>query len=295
MPDMQPFASRMDLYRARLQNYLDLQLPPPDQTPARLHQAMRYALLGEGKRLRPLLLYACGEVTGVSADQLDPAAAAIEAMHAYSLVHDDLPDMDDDDLRRGKPTVHLAFDPATAILTGDALQSWAFEQLTRAQPEICHSWLLLLATAGGSAGMCAGQCLDIENAGENPSLARLQQMHQLKTGALISASVMMAAACQPDLDQTTSDALQLYAEKTGLAFQIQDDLLDVEASSRQMGKRQGSDARQEKPTFASLLGIREARRQAELVCGQACDALHFLGDQAEPLLYLADCMVHRDS
>ena len=292
-PDPTPFSSRLPSYQERLESYLESFLPPADATPGRLHEAIRYATLGGGKRIRPLLLYASGEVCRVHADELDPAAAALEAIHTYSLVHDDLPDMDDDDLRRGKPAVHLAYDPATAILVGDALQSWAFGQLAKAAPAVSRAWLRLLADAAGSLGMCGGQCLDIEGEVRSLALEDLQKMYRRKTGALISASVMMATNCREDLNPEICGALQLYAEKLGLAFQIQDDILDVEASSQQLGKPQGSDARQGKSTFVSLLGLDEARLQADQAYRQACNALDRLGDRAEPLIYLASYLVNR--
>lgn len=288
------FAERLPAYRKRVEAWLDARLPAPEAPAGRLHEAVRYALLGKGKRMRPLLLYAAGEVCGLDAEQLDPAAAALEAIHTYSLVHDDLPDMDDDDLRRGRPTVHLAYDPATAILVGDALQSWAFGQLAEAAPEVGRAWLRLLAEASGALGMCAGQQLDMAGEHRSLSLSELRQLHRLKTGALISAAVMMAAACRTDLDEQTTGALQLYAEKAGLAFQIHDDVLDVALESGQLGKPQGSDSRRGKATFVSLLGLEAAQREAEATHREACDALRPLGARAEPLLYLADYIIRRN-
>lgn len=278
-------------WAARVEATLEQSLPAPTQAPRRLHAAMRHAVLGGGKRMRPLLVYAAGLATAASEPLLDAPAAAVELIHAYSLVHDDLPAMDDDDLRRGQPTVHVAFDEATAILAGDALQTRAFELLAQAGAgdALRIAWLQALASASGVAGMCGGQALDVDATGREQSVDELARMHALKTGALIRASVRMGALAG------TGDGAQLaqldgFAEALGLAFQIRDDILDVEASSAQLGKTAGKDAAQAKSTYPALLGMQGAKQKlASLVqemeaalapFGRAGDALRALGELA---------------
>ncbi len=230
----------------------------PDQpaTPRRLHTAMRYAVLGDGKRIRPQLVYAAGAACGVHEAILDAPAVAVELVHAYSLVHDDLPAMDDDALRRGRATVHIAYDEATAILVGDALQALAFEVLVAADcdAELRIALIATLADASGAAGMCGGQALDLAATGSVQTLLELERMHTLKTGALIRASVRMGALCAHASDSTLQ-RLDAYAQALGLAFQIRDDILDVEGDSAALGKTAGKDAAQSKPTYPALLGI----------------------------------------
>src|SRR5271169_6457848 len=252
-------AARMRGYQTRVQNVLEGALPAAELIPQRLHAAQRYAVLGNGKRLRPLLVYCTGEALRVPANILDAPAAAVELIHSYSLVHDDLPAMDDDDLRRGQPTTHRAFDEATAILAGDALQVLAFSLLARdraagVSADARLKMIQILADASGTAGMAGGQALDLSAVGRQLDLGELEAMHRLKTGALIRASVLLAAACAPELSGAEWDALDGYAQDIGLAFQIQDDILDVEGNVEDLGKTIGADAARSKPTYPSVLG-----------------------------------------
>jgi farnesyl diphosphate synthase len=244
----------------RVEAQLDAVLPDASRSPERLHAAMRHAVLGGGKRLRPLLVFAAGAATGADEATLDAPAAAVELIHAFSLVHDDLPAMDNDVLRRGQPTVHVAFDEATAILAGDALQALAFSLLARASAPAALKvdWLATLAEATGAAGMCGGQALDMAGTGAELALAPLERLHALKTGALIRAAVRMGAVAG-SADAATLAALDDYAQALGLAFQIRDDLLDVEGSSAQLGKTAGKDAAQAKSTYPALLGLDGSR------------------------------------
>jgi farnesyl diphosphate synthase len=244
----------------RTEEQLQHALPDPEQAPQRLHQAMRYAALGGGKRMRPMLVYATGYLFGAEEARLDAAAVAVEFIHAYSLVHDDLPAMDDDDLRRGRPTTHIAFDEATAILAGDALQTLAFEILAGAwmPPALALNCVQTLTGASGAAGMCGGQALDIDATGQQQALDELKRMHALKTGALIRAAVRMGALCGDASDAQLAQ-LDSFADTLGLAFQVRDDILDVEASSEQLGKTAGKDQAQHKSTFPSLLGMDGAK------------------------------------
>jgi farnesyl diphosphate synthase len=278
----------------RAQAGLEAALPPSSQSPQHLHQAMRHAALGGGKRLRPLLVYAAGTATGAQDALLDAPAAAVELVHAFSLVHDDLPAMDDDALRRGQPTVHVAFDEATAILAGDALQALAFSLLAHADaPAVLRAgWLATLADATGSRGMCGGQALDMAATGGQLSLAELEQLHSLKTGALIRAAVRMGALAG-EADADTLAHLDRYASALGLAFQIRDDLLDVEGSSAQLGKTAGKDAAQAKATYPALLGLPAARARLHEQAERARAALAPLGSRAEPLRELASWTVAR--
>lgn len=264
-----------------------------------LFAAMRYAVLGGGKRLRPMLVYATGEALGCDLPMLDPIAAAVEIIHAYSLIHDDLPAMDDDDLRRGKPTVHIEFDEATAILAGDALQALAFEVLAgvSASAEIRVQLIKDLAVASGSAGMAGGQSLDLaaegKRLGERLGEHDLANIHRKKTGALIHASVMMAATvAQANSEQ--QNGLSRYAQAIGLAFQIQDDILDVIGDTATLGKPQGADHALEKSTYPALLGIEGAKQRATETLRQALAALAPLGETAKPLSDLARFVVERD-
>ncbi len=271
-------------------------LPAAEIVPQRLHAAMRYAVLGGGKRVRPLLVFAAGEVAGTHADRLEIAAAAVEMIHAYSLVHDDLPCMDDDVLRRGKPTVHVEFDEATALLVGDSLQSLAFQLL--AQYPLAHDahkqleMVTLLAVAAGSRGMAGGQAIDLASVGKTLSLPELELMHIHKTGALIRAAVMLGALCG-ELSAAKMAKLDHFAKCIGLAFQVVDDVLDAEASTATLGKTAGKDAQQNKPTYVSLLGVAQAKALAERLRQDAQDALDGFGAKAQRLRALADFIVLR--
>ena len=283
--------------QARMEGALSRFVPAPHVAPARLHEAMRYAVLGGGKRVRPLLSFAAGEVTGAAPERLEVAASAVELIHAYSLVHDDLPSMDDDVLRRGKPTVHVEYDEATAVLAGDALQTLAFQLLAehrladepREQLEIAK----LLAIAAGSRGMAGGQSIDLESTGRPLTLPELEFMHIHKTGALIRAAVLIGAACGTALGATERAGLDRYAKAVGLAFQVVDDVLDAEASTATLGKTAGKDSRQGKPTYVSVLGVARAKALAEELRGDAHAALAGLGARGARLAALADFVVLR--
>jgi geranylgeranyl pyrophosphate synthase len=261
---------------------------------------MRYSLLDGGKRLRPLLVYASAEALGLSPQQLDSAACAVEMIHCYSLIHDDLPAMDDDQLRRGKPTAHLAFDEATAILAGDALQALAFETLA-ADPVLNHPvaaaapMIAELASACGAAGMAGGQAQDMLLERQSPDQQMLETMFQLKTGALIRASVMMPTALRPNLPPESRDHLRQFAEMIGLAFQIRDDLLDIEGQTEVIGKTVGSDVAHGKATWPGLFGIDAAYQRIEALNLQATDALGRVEGETGPLYWLADQLINRQS
>jgi len=278
----------------RVEAALEAALPAPDLSPQRLHAAMRHAVLGGGKRMRPLLVYAAGTLTGADEATLDAPAAAVELIHAYSLVHDDLPAMDDDAMRRGRPTVHVAFDEATAILAGDALQTRAFEVLAEAhaEPSLRVAWLQTLAQASGVAGMCGGQALDIDATGQQQSLAALQRMHALKTGALIRASVRLGALAG-GADADTLQRLDRFADALGLAFQVRDDILDVEASSETLGKTAGKDAAQDKSTYPALLGMDGAKARLDDLAAQMRDLLAPFAERADALAALGELTVRR--
>ena len=252
--------SNLRKWRERVEIVLDVALPSEKTSPQRLHQAMRYATLGGGKRIRGCLVYASGSLFNASEEALDFAAAAVEMTHAYSLIHDDLPAMDDDNIRRGKPTLHIAFDEATAILAGDALQTQAYLSLLQAKTSVNIRLALLscLAEASGAAGMCGGQQMDMDATNHTLSLNDLETLHALKTGALIRASVRMGALIG-DANSAELQALDQFADALGLAFQIRDDILDIEASSEQLGKTAGKDAQQNKSTYPQLLGLSEAK------------------------------------
>jgi len=259
---------------------------------------MRYSVMNGGKRVRPLLAYAACEALGVPAEQANGAACAVELIHAYSLVHDDLPAMDDDDLRRGQPTTHKAFDEACAILAGDGLQSLAFSALLdpRLSPQpdsIRLAMVQALAKAAGPAGMVGGQAIDLGSVGLKLDQQALEFMHRHKTGALIEASVRLGALASGHAEQAQLDALQTYAQAIGLAFQVQDDILDVESDTATLGKRQGADIARDKPTYPALLGLEAAKAYAIELRDQALDALQGLGENAEPLRALARYIVER--
>lgn len=285
------FGTRVPAYLERFALALDACLPPADEDPSRLHTAMRYACEG-GKRLRALLVYAAGEALGLAASELDRQAVAVELIHAYSLVHDDLPAMDDDDLRRGRPTVHRQYDEATAVLVGDALQTLAFELLTQEVPiEALEAQRRLrviaaLGLAAGSRGMVGGQAVDIESEGRRVPLARLESLHARKTGALMLSALRMPAAAA-GADAAISTALENYGRLLGLAYQIQDDVLDLSQSTEVLGKTAGKDSAQEKSTYPALLGFEAAKTLAAKTFEQARSALSPLGAGAEGLHWLA--------
>ena len=262
-----------------------------------LKEAMQYACLGGGKRIRPVLTYGSALAMGGSLESADNAAAAVELIHSYSLVHDDLPAMDDDDLRRGQPTVHKAFDEATAILTGDALQSLAFQILSADIDPMGATKRLamvqILSRAAGATGMVGGQSLDFEAVGEKLSLAQLEQMHKLKTGALIRCAVLLGGMSCETTNDAQMLALAVYADNIGLAFQVQDDILDVTGNTSQLGKPQGSDSNKNKPTYVSLLGIDAAKDLAASLSGKAITALRGFPHSADPLRELASYVVSR--
>lgn len=279
---------------ARAEAALDLRLDSAQLLPQRLHEAMRYAAQGGGKRIRPLLVFAAGELGNANPRVLDAAAAAIEMIHAYSLVHDDLPCMDDDDLRRGRPTVHKAFDEATALLVGDALQTKAFEVLvgTQGTAEMRLSLIGELSKASGSLGMAGGQAIDLESVGQKIDLAALKQMHAMKTGALLSCAVRMGAIAA-ELDATALTQLTQYSTALGLAFQVVDDVLDATADSQTLGKTAGKDAADDKPTYVTLMGLEYAQNQAKELQGLALDSLASFGPKADALRALARLVVER--
>ena len=281
-------------WRQRVEARLESALPAATDSPGRLHAAMRHAVLGGGKRLRPLLVYAAGAATGADEATCDAPAAAVELVHAYSLVHDDLPAMDDDALRRGRPTVHVAFDEATAILAGDALQALAFEVLADAPAEatVRAAWLQSLARAAGAHGMCGGQALDIDATGQRLAVAQLERLHALKTGALIRAAVRMGALAG-GADAGTLARLDDYAQALGLAFQIRDDILDVEGDSAQLGKTAGKDQAQDKSTYPALLGMARSKALLVELAEKTKAALGPLGDEAGALRRLAEFAVAR--
>jgi farnesyl diphosphate synthase len=276
----------------RIESVLDRALAGADSPPRRLQDAMRYAALGGGKRVRALLAYAGGELAGADPDNVDGAAAAVELIHAYSLVHDDLPCMDDDVLRRGKPSCHIAFGEAIALLAGDALQSLAFEVLARTPAREPAAQIALLAHASGVSGMAGGQAIDLTTAGEMLALNELERMHALKTGALIRAAVRLGAGCGRPMSVDENDALDRYASAIGLGFQIVDDVLDVEGTALSLGKTAGKDAMQRKTTYASLLGPSAARERIEALRADAHAALGGFAT-ARRLIELGDWVASR--
>jgi farnesyl diphosphate synthase len=291
------FAAWSHAHLERVEATLQRVLPAPEIAPQRLHQAMRYAVLGGGKRVRPLLAFAAGEFAGANPERVKIAAAAVELIHAYSLVHDDLPCMDDDVLRRGKPTCHVEYDEATALLVGDALQSLAFQLLgeyplsdnTKTQLEMVR----LLATAAGSRGMAGGQAIDLESVGKSLTVPELEYMHIHKTGALIRASALLGAHCGNGLSEREFGQLDLFAKLVGLAFQVVDDTLDADSSTAVLGKTAGKDAKDNKPTYVSAIGVARARELAQEMRHNALEALAGFGERALRLRELADFIVLR--
>jgi len=292
---MRDFPAEVSAWQSRFEAMLGERLPQDDEPPAELHRAMRYSALGGGKRIRPVLVYATGKALGLETEQLDPLAMAIELIHAYSLIHDDLPAMDDDDLRRGRPTCHRAFDEATAILAGDALQALAFELLACSLPASRSGMAAIheIAHACGSTGMAGGQALDLAAVGRQLDEPGLKEMHRLKTGALIRACITTPCLLA-DIDQQTLAHLARYGECVGLAFQVHDDILDVTGDSELTGKNTLADEALGKPTFVSLLGLQESRRQARELRDQALIALHHVSGDTGLLAWLADYMISRD-
>jgi len=283
-------------YRDRLEAYLDKVLPAADTIPAVLHEALRYSTLNAGKRLRACLVYLTGEMFNAAPVALDAPAAAVELIHAYSLVHDDLPCMDDDDLRRGKPSCHRAYDEATAMLAGDALQSLAFELLASIEsPDntVCPRLIRTLARAAGSQGMVGGQALDLAAEGKNPELSSLQQIHAMKTAALIEAAVLMGAQTAGVTDGSQLQLLSDYARSVGLGFQIRDDILDIVSDTETLGKQAGADEINSKATYPGLMGLTAARQSAENAHQQARAALDQLPFDTQYLQMLADYAINR--
>ncbi|WP_439649593.1 farnesyl diphosphate synthase [Halomonas alkalisoli] len=294
MVNADAFAVRLAADRARVDAYLARAFDARQAAAPRLEEAMRHGLLVGGKRLRPVLVYLAGRALGAADADLDPSAAAVELVHAYSLVHDDLPAMDDDDLRRGQPTVHRAYDEATAILAGDALQTLAFEVLARAAHPRLPALMLTLAQAAGRDGMVGGQALDLAAVGGHPDVEALATMHAHKTGALIRAAVRMGALTAVVESDPRVAALEHYAQALGLAFQIHDDVLDVTGDTRTLGKASGADAARDKPTYPALLGLDGARARALELTEEALAALAPLGEASAPLAELARYMIERD-
>jgi len=284
-------------HQDRFEKQLAHLLPSPDITPQRLHAAMRYSVLEGGKRVRPLLAFAAGELVCADQTRLDRVAAAVECIHAYSLVHDDMPCMDDDVLRRGKPTCHVEYDEATALLVGDALQSLAFQLLTEHtlndDPAQQLTMIRLLAVAAGSRGMAGGQAIDLDSVGKSLSLPELELMHIHKTGALIRAAVVLGARCSSALSEEELKQLDHFGKCVGLAFQVVDDVLDSEADTATLGKTAGKDADHGKPTYVTLLGVQAAKKMATELHAEALDALTIFGQPAHRLRQLADFILLR--
>jgi farnesyl diphosphate synthase len=288
------FQEWLNSHSERIEAALDSLLDSAQTIPNRLHEAMRYAAQGGGKRIRPLLVYAAGSLGDAKVQALDAAAVAIECIHAYSLVHDDLPCMDDDDLRRGRPTVHKAFDEAPALLVGDALQTRAFEVLANApcDADVRLRMITALAVASGSRGMAGGQAIDLESVGKKLDLSGLKQMHAMKTGALLSCAVELGGLAA-HLNTSQMAQLEKYSTALGLAFQIVDDVLDVTADSQTLGKTAGKDAAANKPTYVTLMGLDYAQKQAKELQETAIASLDGFGIKAEALKDLALLVVNR--
>ncbi|TAJ83038.1 MAG: geranyl transferase [Gallionellaceae bacterium] len=294
MPEFQTWIAA---HQQRFEEVLRGLLPSADLAPQRLHAAMRYSVLDGGKRVRPLLAFAAGELVGADIARVNYAAAAVEMIHAYSLVHDDMPCMDDDVLRRGKPTCHVEYDEATALLVGDALQSLAFQMLSdvplTADPVRQLKMVKLLAVASGSRGMAGGQAFDLASVGKQLNLSELEFMHIHKTGALIRAAILLGAYCGDALSDAQIDKLDHYGKCVGLAFQVVDDVLDAEADTATLGKTAGKDAGNDKPTYVTLLGAVQAKKMAAELHGDALESLAEFGDRARRLRELADFIVMR--
>lgn len=296
---MTDFSDRLQVYQKSVEAALKHWLPEPSVQPEKLHEAMRYSVLGNGKRIRPVILYATGEAFGIDLAALDGPACAVEIIHAYSLIHDDLPAMDDDDLRRGRPTCHKAYDDATAILAGDALQALAFHILAH-DPDIQVkdqqrlSMIETLAIASGSRGMAGGQAIDLASVGISLTIAELENMHIHKTGALIRASAELGALSVDNVDQELLSRISQYAKCIGLAFQIKDDILDIESDTETLGKPQGSDIAMNKPTYPNLLGMDGAKKAANDLYTEALECLDAFDKKADMLRAIADYIVKRN-
>ena len=289
---------KLQVYQTCVEKALDYWLPANNVQPVHLHEAMRYAVLGDGKRIRPVLVYASGEAFAVDRKILDGPACAVELIHAYSLIHDDLPAMDNDDLRRGRPTCHKAFDEATAILAGDALQALAFQILAHSsditvRAEQRLKMIDILALASGSRGMAGGQAIDLAAVGKKLNIAELENMHIHKTGALIRASVELGALSAEDVEQSAFEKVSHYAKCIGLAFQIQDDILDVESDTETLGKPQGSDIQRNKPTYPDLLGLEGAKKAARELHKEAIESLEQFDHKADTLRWIANYIIER--
>ncbi len=298
--ELAAFGQQLIEWQTRMEQALASRLPGAAEIPTRLHEAMRYSVLGGGKRIRPALVFATGRTLGIPESQVEAAACAIELVHVYSLVHDDLPAMDDDDLRRGRPTCHKAYDEATAVLVGDALQPLAFHLLARdpqlpADPAIRLKLIDLLAEASGTFGMAGGQAIDLAVQGQAIDIAQVEQMHARKTGALIKVSVMMAAACAPNLSAAHSQSLSRFATAIGLGFQIQDDLLDVLGDVSTLGKATGADSARAKPTFPAVIGVAASQQRLQALHAEALAALAPFAAAADPLRLLAEWLLKRQT
>ncbi len=298
MIEAERFEALLESYQVRVNQALDRWLPSPSINPEKLHQAMRYSVTGGGKRVRPVLVYATASALEIPLERVDGIAAAVEIIHAYSLIHDDLPAMDDDDLRRGQPTCHRKFDEATAILAGDALQALAFYILSHDPAMTADAAKRLqmiekLALYSGSRGMAGGQAIDLASVGRTLDLAELETMHIHKTGALIRTCVQMAALSSDTVEPWQLEALDQYAKKIGLSFQVQDDILDVTSDTDTLGKPQGSDAELDKPTFPSVLGLEPSRKKAQHLHHQALQAIDRLGSEADILRTISHWFVTR--
>ena len=298
MPEPHVFQSRLDAYQQRVNSALDKYLPKDDPPEHNLAEAIRYSVIGGGKRIRPAMVYAAGEAMGVSTDLMDIPACAVEMIHAYSLIHDDRPAMDDDNLRRGRPTCHKAFDEATAILAGDALQALAYEILAKDNhaeltPHHRIEMLSLLTEASGAHGMAGGQAVDLASVGKHLDLEQLENMHRLKTGALIRASIILGGMCKQNITEDEINILSNFSLCIGLSFQIQDDILDVISDTETLGKPQGSDEEQEKPTFPAIIGLERSKQLALEQHELALKHLEPLDEKADSLRQLSAYIVER--
>jgi len=296
---MSSFNSKIEGYIEKVENYLEEALPRTTIPPVKLHEAMHYAVMNGGKRIRPLLVYASGEALQVNAEQLTPAAAAIELLHCFSLVHDDLPSMDDDNLRRGQPSVHIAFNEASAILAADALQSLAFNILAvdpvyRHKENLSANLIALLAEASGTNGMSGGQALDLSVEGQTLDRAELEHIYRLKTGKLLRACVISAVCIKPSISREKHQSLERFIDAIGLAFQIKDDILDVVGQTTNIGKPRGSDEKKVKATYPSLFGLESSKERMDQLFARGLEGLEPFGKSAEGLRYLASMIVNRE-
>jgi len=296
--DAPAFESLVEEFQQRVDKALDHWLPQADVHPLRLHQAMRYAVIAPGKRVRPVLVYATASALGIDLERVDGAAAAVEIIHAYSLIHDDLPAMDDDDLRRGRPTCHREFDEATAILAGDALQALAFYIISH-DPQMTSDaaarlqMIEKLALFSGSRGMAGGQAIDLAAVGKTLNIAELETMHIHKTGALIRTCIQLVAQSTNNLTRQQFKALDSYAKHIGLSFQVQDDILDVTSDTATLGKTQGSDSARNKPTFPAIIGLEASHEKAQELHQNALQALTIFGEEVDILRYISAWFVER--